>query len=303
MNKNFKWVMAAIIVCGASLFTSCDDKDKELSATEQLTQKMLGKWMPVESNGVEVLTDQKTVTTFKLTASGLKAYTSVSSFVMPSQTQSNSQDASKPDEWKHEQEADVKIENGKFIVTRPINDTINQISRYYILEAKGSTIEIYISTRLSINGQEVMGAMGHTEVWSKVNVGYSKDIVGLWEGHVTSDTSRFDDGETHRWRYNADGTYVYYSQDQEGNWKEVESVFNNYFVDGYLLCTRWKNVGEDEYENREWWEIESIDNDSMKWTAQRVEYEYVSGPNLGVVVAIPNKYTATFSMTRVDERK
>jgi hypothetical protein len=43
--------------------------------------------------------------------------------------------------------------------------------------------------------------------------------------------------------------------------------FQNYFVDGTLLATRWKNQGEEEL--REWWEIASIDGNEMQWTALR----------------------------------
>ncbi len=302
--KNYsKWVLAATLICGICVISACDDKEKEIINDNQLATRILGKWIPVQSNGMEVMTDQKTVTTFKKTSSGLKAYTSVSSLVMPAQFQDPSKETVQTDEWHYNQPAEVNIEENKFIITRAVNDTINQISKYYILESSDSTLELYISTRLSINGNEIMSSMGHTETWAKVNVDYSKEIVGLWEGHVTSDTSKYDDGETHRWRYNIDGTYIYYSQDQTGEWVEVESVFNNYFVDGYLLCTRWKNVGDNETENREWWEIDTIGNDSMRWTAQRLEYEYASGPSIGITIAIPRQYTATFSMSKVSERK
>ena len=43
--------------------------------------------------------------------------------------------------------------------------------------------------------------------------------------------------------------------------------FQNYFVDGTLLATRWKNIGEDKL--REWWEIASLTNGQMQWTALR----------------------------------
>ena len=59
-----------------------------------------------------------------------------------------------------------------------------------------------------------------------------------------------------------------------------------YFVDGSLLCTRWKNVGSD-IENRESWEIASIQNGKMEWTALRQKADGTT-------------YTATFSMTRVE---
>ena len=226
--KNYsKWVLAATLICGICVISACDEKEKEIINDNQLATRILGKWIPVQSNGMEVMTDQKTVTTFKKTSSGLKAYTSVSSLVMPAQFQDPSKETVQTDEWHYNQPADVNIEENKFIITRAVNDTINQISKYYILESSDSTLELYISTRLSINGNEIMSSMGHTETWAKVNIDFSKEIVGLWEGHVTSDTSKYDDGETHRWRYNIDGTYIYYSQDQTGEWVEVESVFNN----------------------------------------------------------------------------
>lgn len=49
---------------------------------------------------------------------------------------------------------------------------------------------------------------------------------------------------------------------------------------------RWKNNGENTVENREWWEIASIEDGVMNWTALR---QHEDGTT----------YNATFSMTRV----
>ena len=43
--------------------------------------------------------------------------------------------------------------------------------------------------------------------------------------------------------------------------------FQDYFLDGTLLATRWKDVGDAEL--REWWEIVSISGDEMVWKALR----------------------------------
>jgi hypothetical protein len=59
----------------------------------------------------------------------------------------------------------------------------------------------------------------------------------------------------------------------------------DYFVDGILLCTRWQHTADSE-ELREWWEIESIENGVMKWTALRMHED-------------GSTYTATFEMTKV----
>jgi hypothetical protein len=54
-------------------------------------------------------------------------------------------------------------------------------------------------------------------------------------------------------------------------------------VDGSMLCTRWTENG---VEYREWWEIMSLDNESMIWGALRQD-------DTG------DLYTASFAMTKV----
>jgi hypothetical protein len=44
---------------------------------------------------------------------------------------------------------------------------------------------------------------------------------------------------------------------------------NKYFADGYLFCARWKNFADGKDEQRQWWEIESIQNGVMKWKSLR----------------------------------
>ena len=72
----------------------------------------------------------------------------------------------------------------------------------------------------------------------------------------------------------------------DGQWQLSDDVLHDYFVDGTLLCTRWKNAGEGQEEHREWWEIESINDGVMKWKALRQREDGTT-------------YTATFEMTKV----
>ena len=72
----------------------------------------------------------------------------------------------------------------------------------------------------------------------------------------------------------------------QDEWVATEDEISNYFVDGNLFCTRWKNVGEGNIEQREWWVIESLENGVMKMTAK--------GQN-----ADGTTYTDTFEMTKV----
>ena len=43
----------------------------------------------------------------------------------------------------------------------------------------------------------------------------SEAILGIWEGHSTSEMTVNDDGEDHHWEYKADGTYVYYIKESD----------------------------------------------------------------------------------------
>ena len=79
--------------------------------------------------------------------------------------------------------------------------------------------------------------------------------------------------------------YCYYHK-VDGLWQLSNDVLNEYFVDGKLLCTRWKNAGEGKKENREWWEIEITENDVMKWKALRMRED-------------GSTYTATFELKKV----
>ena len=62
---------------------------------------------------------------------------------------------------------------------------------------------------------------------------------------------------------------MFYLKNKKGIWEAKDDEYSEYFVAGNLLCTRWKNAGEGTVENREWWEIRSIENDAMIWTALR----------------------------------
>ena len=122
-----------------------------------------------------------------------------------------------------------------------------------------------------------------TQRFVKVTDNYTQAVLGIWEGHVTSEQSEYDDNLEHRWQYNSDGTYVYYNQDGDSWIPNPTNTLNEYFVDGNLLCMRWISNGT---EYREWWEIASIENNVMSWTALRKRADGTT-------------YTASFSMVKV----
>lgn len=63
--------------------------------------------------------------------------------------------------------------------------------------------------------------------------------------------------------------------------------YAEYFVAGNLLCTRWKNAGEGTQELREWWEIMSLDDQTMIWGAIRQD-DY------------GQRYPASFALSKVE---
>lgn len=263
MKKVFLMLaVAATVLCGC-------DKDKD-----KLSDKLIGKWMQAEIDGWPALTNEKTVITF---VSDTKAILSASRADF-SQTESK---------WNAYLECDVQIDDNTVTVTGQIGEGRSIVFKYIVNSITKNEMSCHFKATLHTNGN----AFNYPEedvILKRVTVDYKDDVVGTWEGRITSqEGSEFDDGELHRWEYKANGTYIYYRQTEEGQWVDDVNAFSEYFVDGNLLCTRWMNNGEGQLENREWWEIASIQNGVMSWTALR---EREDG----------STYTATFSMTKVN---
>ena len=75
MKKMIQWVLAAILICGASVFTACTSDDSDNPINNSLAQKIQGKWMVAETNGKPVVTNSKQVLTY---VSDTKLYYSLS---------------------------------------------------------------------------------------------------------------------------------------------------------------------------------------------------------------------------------
>ncbi len=66
-------MMAAIMVCGASVFASCGNEDAPVSGgdepvIENLAEKVIGKWIVAEKDGEPALTNQKLIIDFESAA-------------------------------------------------------------------------------------------------------------------------------------------------------------------------------------------------------------------------------------------
>lgn len=186
--------------------------------------------------------------------------------------------------WNSHASATVTIDGSKVSLTAKENEHITHVTNVDISLITYTDMWLSSDWRVYMDGEEIGGEVWGNERYERIFNDYEQDIVGTWEGMVTSDEDDHTDGELHRWEYKADGTYVYYRM-VDGDWKGDTDFLSDYFVDGTLLCTRWKKTADSE-EIREWWEIESIQDGKMKWKALRMRDDNTT-------------YTATFEMTKV----
>ena len=244
-------VLAATVICGACLFTSCKkDEDNDL----KLEEKIIGKWMPAELDGRPALTNEKKVTTFISTT---KATVSIS-------VSTYTNDVSK---WASFHEDDVQISGNRVTLTGYIDELNTTLINEYIVSSITDTELIGKWKHITIvDGVETVNFEKDIRL-VKVTADHSTAILGLWECQELTGIETYNDGND-RLEFFADGTYNYWRKNGEGQWEAVTNrEFQNYFVDGTLLATRWKNQGEEEL--REWWEIASIAGNEMQWTALR----------------------------------
>ena len=264
--------MMVALVCGAAFLTGCSSKDGEKTVflddyEKNIANKIVGRWINVEESGKAVATNQKGVITI---ASFSKGYYSTSF---------------SDEAWIVREPFEIAIKRDTIswvVASGPMTINVQHVVNS-VTDAEMNTT----SNLVAKIGDSVVNEIGPmTMRYVKLTKDYRQDVIGLWEGKITSDSSKFDDGELHRWEFTADGKYVYYNLVKD-KWEPVGDTLSQYFVDGDLLCARWKNEG-DEQESREWWEIESIEDGVMKWKALRIGED--GAP-----------YAASFTMTKVNE--
>ena len=270
MKRLFQWAIAAALVCGSTVLTSCTSSDDNPVTTDlNLSEKIIGKWMPAKADGKAVMTNDKSVITIISTTKG------TISTAINSRTDVASQ-------WVQQTNLDVVINGNMMTLTSTPDEHQKVVEEFDVTAINDTEFTAKHKMTITVDGS-VTFKSENVVSYAKVAADYTADIIGTWQGHCTSEGSTFDDGQEHRWQYNADGTYIYYVKDGD-NWVASDNTLNEYFVDGILLCCRWKNAGVNT-ENREWWEV-SIDNGVMKWQALRKNTDGTT-------------FTATFEMTKV----
>ena len=236
---------------------------------DNLTQKLQGKWVLSESEEVPLPTDNKLVYTF------LSATKAVSS-------------CSREGVWSPKLEHSVEMDGNTVLLTSHPEEGVTLINRLYVGSITATEMDASWQRTVIRDGKVTEVSKPQYLTSKKVEADFSQSILGLWEGQITSGQNPYDDGKKHRWEYKSNGTFVYYNQ-ADGQWVPEGGSLSEYFVDGNLLCTRWKVPGN-EAEYREWWEIKSLENGTMIWTALRRN-------------ADGSARTESFTLTKVEEGK
>lgn len=275
MKKYFYLMLVAIIICSAGIFTSCSDNDDNPVLPDlNVAENIIGKWIIAETDGKAVFTNEKVALDF---VSATKVYVSASI----------NNDEKVGDVWVDKVEYDVAISGNKVTISGNPDEHATVVEEYNITAINDKELTANLKATVTVDGQILNSVEGSIVRFTKINADYTEAILGMWEGRSTGEEgSEFDDGENHRWEYLADGTYRYYHKVND-QWQLSNDVLNDYFVAGNLLYTRWKNAGEGQKENREWWEI-TINGDKMTWTALRKKADGTT-------------FTSTFEMNKVTE--
>ena len=189
MKKYFNLMLAAIIICGASVFTSCTVSDNPASPAEPdlgVAEKIIGRWITEEMGGRTMLTNQKVIYNFISTT---ECYFSAS---LNPTLDADAQ-------WVYMTEADVAINGNKVTITHHPNENETLLEEYTITSINDNEFTANQHFKVIVDGNTLFEADDVVR-FSKVKVDYSADIFGMWEGYSTGEEgSEFDDGENQRW--------------------------------------------------------------------------------------------------------
>ena len=255
-----------------SIFFAGCDKGNEVEPDRGVAQKIIGKWITAETDSKVIPTNEKIV--FDI-VSTTEAYVSLS-------LQDREREKTP---WRDRQKVDIEILGNDVTLSHSPKTGMTVIVELHVNVITSTTMIAKRTVTIRQDGGLVKSDENMVR-YEKLNVDYSKDIYGLWEGRMISDQSEYDDGQEHRWEFKDDGTFVFYLKNKKGVWEKKDDEYAQYFVAGNLLCTRWKNAGEGTQENREWWEITALGKSEMVWTALREKED-------------GSQYTAAFTMSKV----
>ena len=133
-----------------------------------LSEKIIGKWMVSELEGQPCPTNWKTVLTF---VSPTQAYGSLSDFFSQS--------------WNVKVLADVKIDGNNVGVITHDEANMNVLD-CFILDISDKKMLMSSDWNVYVDGNSVQHEVYGKECYERITKDYQQDILGTWEGKVTS---------------------------------------------------------------------------------------------------------------------
>ena len=252
MKKLFM-VLAATIICGATLFSSCTNEDNPTDPAANLSEMIIGKWIVADINGQVAPTNEIWIIsilspTKALLSASLNERPEIGTF------------------WFEKEDVDISIIGNKMTLTMKPDEHTTLVEEYDITSINDIEMNANLKMTTSFDGKQSLSTSMPVRL-VKQTADYTAEILGLWECTGLTGIETYNDANA-RLEFLADGTYRYYRKNEGGEWEAVTTrEFQDYFVDGTLLATRWKNQGDQEL--REWWEIASLADGQMTWTALR----------------------------------
>ena len=269
--KSFKSIIA-LAMCAVAI-VGCKPKNEPSVPTQQeIETKIIGKWKSITENEETMITNRRFVETYNAGGNGFTS-------------SCNEHPVTKELGWINKQAFTYTI-SGSYVTVKdsieempdggPMGDTSMPAPQ---MEKKQQILSIDNNCLLAsrLDGEVQLNM-------KKVSADYTNDIIGTWEGIAMTGYETYGNAEA-RIEYRADGTYTYYVKDGD-NWVASKNVDNEYNVDGDWLATRWRPEAGADY-NYEWWDIDEIKDDTMKWSALREKED-------------STRFTTTFTWKKVN---
>ncbi len=232
------------------LFIGCSDDDTTVTTN---AEKVIGKWIATEINGVSALTDSLFSMEFRTD--------NVEVYARGSYVDSNNS------KWTEGKNYTYSI-NNDLITINGTDESNKSVHAEFKIHSLTNSLLTYSVVSFIYNGVSTPDTKIYT--CKKATNDYASQIVGIWYGKCTS--ANTTDTAYHYWEYLADGKYNYYYQDANSKWIKKSDNAGGYYLYGDLFASNYTNdqisgVSGTKYEC---WNI-SIANGKMKWTGKRVD--------------------------------
>ena len=215
-------MIAAILICGTTTFTSCTKQDNPVNPADNLAEKIIGKWIIAERDGQPMPSNEKIVFTF---VSATKAYRSASLNTRPELGTL----------WSDQLEADVTISGNKITATFHDNEHTTAVHEFIVTAINGREFTANHKVTVTMDGN-VMIAYEDVVRLVKQTADYQEPILGLWECEGLIGDETYNDGND-RLEFLSDGTYRFYhtrwknqGEDELREWWEIESISGDEMV-------------------------------------------------------------------------